>query len=270
MHADEVLRIVEAHGPPVVFGYVLLQQLGLPVPGGPALLMFGALAGAQRLNPLSVLVAVVAGSLAADVAWYEIGRRRGSKVLAFLCKVSLEPDTCVSNTQNLFARHGAKSLLVAKFVPGFDTVAPPVAGTLGIPLARFTAWSAGGALLWFLVYGGLGYAFSGRIAEVAAALDRWGAAVGWIALALFAAYIAWKYVQRQRVLRLVRMARITPHELHAMLTQGADPVIVDARSSVALDVLPLVIPGALLIALEEVERRHTEIPRGRDIVVYCS
>src|SRR6185295_17400281 len=135
-----------------------------------------------------------------DVVWFEIGRRNGSRVLAFLCKVSLEPDTCVSNTQNLFARHGAKSLLVAKFIPGFDTVAPPVAGMLGIGLRRFVGWTAGGALFWIFVYGGLGYVLSDRIAEVVAQADRWGAAVGWIALGFFAGYLTWKLAQRRRVL----------------------------------------------------------------------
>lgn len=267
---DEILRVVESHGLPIVFVYVFLRQLGLPIPGAPALLMFGALAGAGRVHPLTVLVAAVAGSLAADVVWFRIGRRRGSKVLSFLCKVSLEPDTCVSNTQNLFARHGVKSLLVAKFVPGFDTVAPPIAGMLGIPLTRFAAWTAGGGLLWVLLYGGLGYAFSDRIAEVAAVVDRWGAAVGWFALSLFAAYLAWKFAQRRRVLRLIRMARITPEELHGMIVEGRDPVVVDARSGTALDILPVVIPGALMIRFEEIDARHAEIPRDKDVIVYCS
>jgi membrane protein DedA with SNARE-associated domain len=267
---DEVLRTVESHGVPIVFAYVFLRQLGLPIPGAPALLMFGALAGAGRVNPWTTLVAAAAGSVAADVVWFEIGRRRGSKVLAFLCKVSLEPDTCVSNTQNLFSRHGAKSLLVAKFVPGFDTVAPPVAGMLGIPLAGFAAWTAGGAVAWLFVYGGLGFVFSDRIADVAAVLDQWGAAVGWTVAGLFVAYIAWKFAQRRRVLRLIRMARITPEELHGMIVGGIDPVVVDARGETALAVLPVVIPGALLIRFEEIDARHAEIPRGKDVIVYCS
>jgi len=191
-------------------------------------------------------------------------------VLAFLCKVSLEPDSCVSNTQNLFARHGAKSLLVAKFIPGFDTVAPPVAGMLGIRRRRFVGWTAGGAFSWILVYGGLGYALSDRISEVVAQADRWGAAVGWIALSLFAAYLAWKFAQRRRVLRLIRMARITPEKLHGMIVEGRDPVVVDVRSGTALDILPVAIPGALMIRFEEVDARHAEIPREKDVIVYCS
>jgi membrane protein DedA with SNARE-associated domain len=267
---EHFLRFVESHGAPVLFVYVFLRQLGLPIPGAPALLMFGALAGEGRISAYGGLAAAAAGSVAADLCWFRVGRWKGSKVLAGLCKVSLEPDTCVANTQNLFSRHGAKSLLVAKFVPGFDTVAPPIAGMLGIAPARFVAWTAGGALLWLLVYGGLGFAFSSRIADVTASAESWGGTAGWIAGGLFAVYVAWKFAQRQRVLRLIRMARITPDELHAMIAGGERPVIVDARGGVALDVTPVVIPGALLIALEEIDARHGEIPRGREIVVYCS
>jgi membrane protein DedA with SNARE-associated domain len=232
--------------------------------------MFGALAGEGRIHPATALLAAAAGSVAADFAWFHVGRWKGSKVLATLCRLSLEPDTCVANTQNMFARHGPKSRLVAKFVPGFDTVAPPLAGMLGIPGARFAAWTAGGGLIWLLAFGGPGFFFSDRIAELLAKLDDWGGTVGWTAALLFGAYVAWKYAQRRRVLRLLRTARITPEELHAMIVGGADPVIIDVRGQVALDVLPVSIPGALSIRFEEIDARHVEFPRGRDVVVYCS
>jgi membrane protein DedA with SNARE-associated domain len=267
---EQILSFVESHGVPVVFTFVFLRQLGLPIPAAPMLLMLGALAGAGRLDPLAGLLVAMAGSVAADVLWFQAGRWRGPKLLALLCKVSLEPDTCVSQTQDLFARRGVKSLLVAKFVPGFDTVAPPLAGMVGVGLKQFTFWTAGGALLWIVAYGGLGYVFSDRIADLVAAVDRWSGAVGWIAAGLFALYLAWKFAKRQRVLRLIRMARITPEELHAMIVEGRDPVIVDVRGSTALDLLPVVIPGALLIRLEEIDVQHVKIPRGRDVVVYCS
>jgi hypothetical protein len=204
------------------------------------------------------------------VIWFLVGRWRGAKVLALLCRVSLEPDTCVSKTQDLFARHGAKSLLVAKFVPGFDTVAPPLAGMLGLTLLRFTAWTAGGALLWILVYGGLGFVLRDQISGLLASVESWGGTVGWIVGGLFAAWLAWKFLQRRRVLRMIRMARITPDELHAMIVGGQEPVIIDARGATGLAVLPVVIPGALLIAFEEIDARNGEIPRGREVVVYCT
>jgi membrane protein DedA with SNARE-associated domain len=267
---DAILRFVDLHGVPVVLVVVFLDQIGFPIPSVPVLLMLGALAGAGRIDPFAALAAALSGSVAADVAWFELGRRRGTKVLASLCRLSLEPDTCVGRTQDLFARHGVKSLLVAKFVPGFDTVAPPLAGMLGVRLGQFVAWTAAGAALWLGVFGGAGYLLSDRIAELAAGAERMTGTIGWTVLALFAAYLGWKFAERQRVLRTLRMARITPEELHEMIVAGRDPVVVDARGATALELLPFVIPGARLITFEEIGARHGEIPRDRDVVVYCS
>jgi membrane protein DedA with SNARE-associated domain/rhodanese-related sulfurtransferase len=267
---DQILTFFELHGAPVIFVIVFLDQLGLPIPTVPILLMFGALAGTGRVEPLTGLLVAVAGSLCADLVWFQLGRWKGTRVLSLLCRISLEPDTCVSKTQALFARHGVKSLLVAKFVPGYDTVAPPLAGLLGVGVKSFILWSAGGALLWLTAYGGLGYLLSDRIAELAARAEGMGNTLGLVVVALFGGYLAWKVVQRQRVLREIRMARVTPEQLHEMIVDGRDPVLVDARSSAALDILPFVIPGARLITLEEIDARHAEIPRDRDVIVYCS
>jgi membrane protein DedA with SNARE-associated domain len=267
---DAILHFVELHGVSVVLVVVFLDQIGVPIPSIPVLLMLGALAGAGRIDPFAAFAAALAGSVIADIVWFEIGRRRGSRVLSSLCRLSLEPDTCVSQTQSLFARHGVKSLAVAKFVPGFDTVAPPLAGMLGVGLRRFTAWTAVGGALWLLAFGGAGYLLSDRVAEVAAGAERMSGTIGWTAVALFVAWLGWKVAQRQRVLRALRTARVTPDELHAMIVGGADPVVVDARHAAALELLPFVIPGARLMQFEEIDARHGEIPRDRDVVVYCS
>jgi rhodanese-related sulfurtransferase len=176
----------------------------------------------------------------------------------------------VSKTQDLFARHGVKSLLVAKFIPGFDTVAPPLAGLLGVGVASFLLWSTAGAAVWLVVYGGLGYLFSDRLEELARVADQFGTALAVATVVLTGGYLAWKYRSRQRVLRNLRMARITPDELHAMIVNGRSPVILDVRSKSAIDALPLVIEGAQLVSIEEIDDRHLEIARGQEVVVYCS
>jgi membrane protein DedA with SNARE-associated domain len=267
---DEALSVVERHGTPVLFGLVFLDQLGVPIPSLPLLLLLGSLAGAGRIDPMAALTAAAAGSLCADLLWFHLGRRHGTKVLAVLCRISLEPDTCVSRTQGLFARHGVKSLLVAKFVPGYDTVAPPLAGLLGVRVRPFLAWSTAGAVLWLTTLGGLGYLLSDRIAELTARADAMGDRLVLAIVVSLGVWLAWKVVQRQRVLRAIRTARITPEQLHEMIVGGLDPVLVDARSPTALDVLPFVIPGARLIAAEEIDQRHHEIPRDADVIVYCS
>ena len=267
---DAILHFVQLHGVPVVLGVVFLDQIGVPIPSVPVLMTLGALAGAGRINAFAAFSAAMAGAVVADIAWFELGRRKGTSVLSFLCRLSLEPDSCVSKTQDLFARRGVKSLLVAKFVPGFDTVAPPLAGMLGIPRGRFVAWTAAGAALWLLAFGGAGYLMSDRLAELAAGADRLSGTIAWTAVALFAAYLAWKFWERQRVLRALRTVRITPDELHAMIVGGGDPFVVDVRGATGLQLLPFVIPGARLITFEEIDTRHAEIPRDREVVVYCS
>lgn len=267
---EHALEFVGRHGAVVIFAVVFLDQLGLPLPSVPMLLAFGALAGTGRIAPVSGLLLATLASLCADSIWFLMGRWKGSRVLGFLCRIALEPDSCVSKTHDLFARRGVKSLLVAKFIPGFDTVAPPLAGLLRIPTLQFVLWSAAGALLWAGTFGGLGYLFSGHLEELAGALDRFGNTLLWVLLALVAAYVGWKYLERRRVLQSIRLARITPQELHELILDGQGPVILDARGRSEIDALPFVIEGALSLALDEVEARHLELPRGRDVVVYCT
>ena len=267
---EQALDFVGRFGAPVVFLVVFIDQLGVPLPSPPMLLAFGALAGAGRIDPVLGLLAAVCGSLIADVAWFQLGRRKGSRVLGWMCRLSLEPDSCVSRTRDVVARHGARALLVAKFIPGLDTVGPPLAGMLGIGVPSFLSWSAAGALLWTATYGGLGYAFSHDIESVLEAADRFGGALLLVVVGLIVAYFGWKLWARHRVLYTLRMARITPRELHELIANGTQPVIIDARNRAAVAALPVVIEGALSVTLDQVEARQGEIAREREVVVYCS
>ena len=265
-----MLEFVGRHGGPVVFVTVFLDQLGLPIPSIPVLLAFGALAGMGEISPLWGLLLAVAASVAADLAWFQLGRWRGARVLGFLCRVSLEPDICVSKTHALIERHGLKSLLVSKFVPGFDTVAAPIAGMVGAGVVPFVAWSAAGSLLWLVTIGGLGYLFSDRLEDLAAAADGLGSTIGLVVAGLIGLYLGHKFLARQRVLASIRTARINPDELREMILNGDGPVILDARSPSALVAIPFVIEGAQSLTLEDADRRLLDGPPGKEVVVYCS
>jgi membrane protein DedA with SNARE-associated domain len=267
---EETLGLLGEYGQAVVFVLVFLDQLGVPLPTAPLLLALGALAGTGRIEPLTALFVALIACLCADYLWYRLGRWKGASILGWLCRVALEPDSCVSKTHDLFTRYGVKSLLFAKFVPGFDTVAPPIAGMTGVRVVPFLLWSAAGGLFWLLAFGGLGFAFSNRLEQLAGTADRLGGVVLLVLGGLIAIYVAWKYAARQRVLRSIRMARITPEELHALMLDGSEPVILDARSESALALVPFVIQGARRISLEEIDARQGEIPRDRDVIVYCS
>ena len=255
------------HGYAVLFGWVLLEQLGLPIPAAPLLIAAGALARAGKINLTFAVVLPFVALILADLFWYSLGRYRGGRILKLLCRISLEPDSCVRRTENLFIRHGVRSLLVAKFIPGLNTAAPSLAGVFRMPVRRFLIFDSLGGFLWVVTVTSLGLIFSDQLERIAL---RWG---GWLVAVLagsLAAYVLWKFIQRRRFLRRLRIARITPKELMDKLAAKENISIVDLRQPMDIEAFPQMIPGALRIAMEEIEERHGEIPRDRDVVLYCS
>ena len=267
---EDLIDALRSHGPGIVFGNVLLEQLGLPVPAVPTLIVAGTLAASGQLPGGETLLLAVGACLIADFTWYAIGRRFGLKVLRTLCRISLEPDSCVSQTQTRFERWGVNSLLIAKFVPGLSIIAPPLAGAMRLGWLRFAWPSAAGATLWAGSALFVGALFEPQIERLLGLLNaHGGAAVSGLAAA-FAGYLAFKWWERRRFLRDLRMARIDVHDLHALIESGAAPVIVDVRSPTALALQPQTIPGALRVPVDGVGAHVRDLPRDRDIVLYCA
>ena len=267
---NEAIQFLIQHGYALLFAWVLIEQMGLPVPAVPLLLAAGALAGSGRINLALAVGLAITAVLLADMFWYYLGRYRGGRVLKLLCRISLEPDSCVRQTEDVFARHGAHSLLIAKFVPGLNTAAPTLAGIFRMGLARFMVFDGLGAFVWVATFTGLGFIFSNQLEQVADYALRWGGSLVVVLIGSLAAYILWKYIQRQRFLHRLRIARISPQELMDKLSAGDGIMVVDLRQALDIEAVPYRIPGALRMALNEVEQRHQEIPRDRDIVLYCS
>jgi membrane protein DedA with SNARE-associated domain len=266
----EWLEFLVRHGYLVLFGVVLGEQLGLPLVGAPVLLAAGALAGTGRFSLPVALALPIAACVLGDLVWFYLGRRRGSSVLALLCRIALEPDSCVRRTEDVFSRWGARVLLVAKFVPGLNTVAAPLAGVVRMPVGRFLAHDAAGAAFWALAYVGLGYLASAQIESIALALAGLGRGAGLTLGLALGLYVAWKFLQRHRFIRSLRVARITPEEVMARMKDGTSLLIVDLRNADHVMADGLRIPGALHMDPGELGRRHHEIPRDREIVLYCS
>lgn len=266
----EPFSILLTHGYLVVFVWVFADQIGLPIPSLPVLLAAGALAHAGGLSLTAVILLAAGAAFFCDALWFEIGRRRGGSVLKFVCRASLEPDSCVRQTQDMFSRWGSWTLLMSKFVPGMNAVAAPLAGMSGMSGLRFLALNAGGAILFAILFVMPGYIFSRQVDHVmalASASGNWLLAV--LAVA-FGAYLAFKYARRARFIRLLRVARISPEELKEKLDAGADVVIVDLRHALDFAAAPLTLPGAIRLAPGELAHRHREIPRDREIVLYCT
>jgi membrane protein DedA with SNARE-associated domain/rhodanese-related sulfurtransferase len=266
----DATQFIINHGLPLVLGAVFLEQMGLPIPTQPLLIAAGALSATGKFNlPLGLVAAVIA-CLVADAFWFYLGRYRGNQILALLCRISLEPDSCVRRTQNVFTRYGLRGVLVAKFVPGMSTVAPPLAGMSSVSAARFLAVDAAGSLLYAGCFLGIGYFFRNQLEQIGVPFTRIGGGALSLLLGLAVLYLVYKYWQRHRLLRELRMARITAAELRQRLDAGEDLVILDLRPHAALEQNPALIQGAIHLSMDDIEQRQHEIPRDREIIVYCS
>lgn len=265
-----IIAFVIRHGHAVLFTVVLAEQVGLPVPSPPFLLAVGALVGLGRFSLAAALFWTWLASILGDTLWYYLGRRRGRSILRLLCRISLEPDSCVRRTEDVIVRYDAGALVFSKFVPGLSTVAPPMAGMVHMKLWRFLAADTAGTLLWGGAYLLAGYFFRTELERVAAAAWNTGHWLGALVVGLVGGYLGWKYFQRRRVLRSLAIARIAPAELFEKLQSGEPMTIVDLRHLGPDQSVEQRLPGALHMLPAEVEVRHREIPRDREVVLYCS
>jgi membrane protein DedA with SNARE-associated domain/rhodanese-related sulfurtransferase len=257
------------HGLPIIFGAVFLDQIGVPIPAAPWLLAAGALAAGGHFPVFTALGLSVLACLIADFLWFYLGRYRGTQVVSLLCRMSLEPDTCVRKTVNVFTRYGWRGIIVAKFVPGMSTVTPPLAGMAGVRAGQFLLVDGLASILYSSGFILLGYIFSSQITQVAEALNHFGGGLLTIIVILVASYIIYKFWDRQRVLRQLRTAKITPAELGQMLNAPEPPLILDVRPVGELEQDPAIIRGAVHMAMEDLESRQQELSRDREIVIYC-
>jgi membrane protein DedA with SNARE-associated domain/rhodanese-related sulfurtransferase len=259
----------------IIFLWVLVEQIGIPIPSVPVLLTAGTLSATHRVSWIAITLAMLLACLVADTIWFALGRRYGNSVLKLLCRFSFEASTCVSKTEGYFTRRGAVTLLFAKFVPGLSTVAAPIAGQTGMSLPRFLAWDLAGSFIWgetFILAG----RFFGDIAKKSAPFFAW---LGHFAILIFVlmvlGFLAHRIWKQRKFLQQVRELRLEPTELKSMLDMAETnhtppPFIVDLRHP--LDYLPdpRVLPGALRIGPNELKQHSEIIPRDRDVILYCT
>jgi len=267
---DSLDLLIRAYGYPAIFGAMVLEQFVPPLAGEPILLAAGALAGAGHLSVWLAAILGLAGTVAGDLVWFAIGRRGGYRVLKRLCLYTIEPDTCVRRGQDALARWGASALLIAKFLPGLNSIGQPLAGALGMPRLRFLLFDVSGAVLWVGLYVGLGYLFHDQLAVAALLAERLGRWAIALVVAAMAVYLGVKVARRQVFLRRVRIGRIGADELAARITAREAVFIVDLRHELDVRAEPTMIPGAVRIAPEALEQGLVTVPRDREVVVYCS
>lgn len=267
---ESVDAFIRHYGYSALFVGMVVEQFVPPMPGEPLLLGAGALAGTGYFRLWLAVTLALAGTVVGDLLWYEAGRRGGHRVLKWLCRIAIEPDTCVRRGENTFAHRGASALLIAKFLPGLNSIGQPLAGALGMPRHRFLLFDVLGAVLWVGLYVGLGYTLHDQLAEAAALAERLGVRAVVVVAGAFGAYLALKVARRQLFLRQLRIARITVEELARKLDAGEPVSIIDLRHDLDVQAEPIGIPGAVHMAPSVLEQGHAVIPRDRDVVLYCS
>lgn len=267
---NELASVVSDYGLMVVFVNVFIEQIGVPVPAIPTLVVAGAFAAAGKLSILAVFLVAVIACVIADVAWYVAGRIYGNRVMRMLCRISLTPDSCVSQTQERFERWGLNALLIAKFVPGISLLAPPLAGATRIGWLPFLVFNTIGGALWVVAGMGGGMLLGTQIERLLAYLERYGSIAVLVIVAIVVGYVAFKWWERHRFYKMLRMARISVDELYRLMDAGTAPLIVDVRSQIARSLEPRYIPGALHLPMHGFEEHVKELPRDREIILYCS
>lgn len=265
-----MVSFLHTYGYALIFLSVLAEDLGLPVPSFPVVVVAAATTKDLHLTLPGILLVSFSAALCGDLTWYFLGRIRGRSILRTLCSLSLNPDSCISRTENLFVRHGLKSLLVSKFVPGLSAVAPPLAGMLKTSVLRFLLFDFGGIILWGGSAFALGVAFHSQVQSVLVGIITVGR-LGILFLAVpLAGWILFKWLERRRFYTLLERSRISASELKELLDQGKDVIVVDLRSELSYQMDQAKIPGALRIPPSEFDARYQGIPRGRSIVMYCT
>lgn len=264
---DDMLFFLTQYGTLVLFIVVLAEQIGLPVPAFAFLIAAGAFAATGQMTLGVTVSAAVLAALLGDQVWYELGRRRGRRVLHWLCRISFEPTSCVRRTEAFFARHGARALLVAKFIPGLSTIAPPLAGIVGLSMPQYLLYNGAGTLLWVASGIGVGYLFSGQLEQAVSAMAYVGPTTALVLLGIAAGYGISKRLHDRRAARLV--PRLTVQQVRARISSGRSPLFVDLRPPGARGETPG-IPGALLLSADELIATHRGLPRDRDLILYCA
>ena len=255
----------------ILWAAVFAEQVCLPVPAVLFLLTAGALAQGGALNMALVLCVGMLGCLAGDLVWFEAGRYWGSRIMRILFVFSSDPHYWAERAHKVFAKWGLRSLIVAKFIPGLSGVTPPLAGIEGAGRIKFLAYDSLGSFLWLALYAGLGYLFANRLAVIAASATQFEDVLAAVIGVPLACYVAWRVRVMVRMLRHLRLRRITPSLLHKRLTSGTQIAIIDLLEFEEEHEDRAGIPGAVRLDPARLRGRlRVVVPEHLGIILYCS
>lgn len=266
---NDLVALLAAHGPLVVFVATLATRLGAPVPAVPFLIVAGGLSVGGQVSFIAVVIAAVIGNILGDGVWFLAGRLWGYRVMRLLCRISLSADSCVKRSESILGRWGGVSLIVAKFVPGVSVVAPPMAGALGMSNVRFLSYETVAALIWTLGFLIVGRIFNAAIQDVLSVLSRVGLTAAVVCAIALLIFVAWRYHLRRIALRADDIPRIDVQTLLVRMSSGVAPLVIDVRTVEAQALDGHTIPGAVAIELKRLPKGLGALADGRELVVFC-
>ena len=266
---DNLTSLVLNYGLALVFASAFIEQLGLPIPSYPVLLVAGAMSFAGG-DPIFLIVIIgTLGVVLGDLVVYVAGMRFGRRALSVVCKLSFARDDCVRRTEDRFAHYGPWALLFVKFLPGFALVLILLSGVTRLAIPLFLTLDGVGALAYVALPVALGAIFHGAIDSALTAITRWGEYGTALVVGLLLVYLIYRVVDRQLFIRQLRMARISVEELAGLIDTGQSPVIFDVRSSEARQ-REGIIPNSIGARADEISLVAAQYARDVEIIVYCS
>ena len=260
------MHLVVGHPYLVLLASGLMERVGAPLLFSPVLVAAGALAAGGHLRFDVAVWIALATCVIGDTLWYEIGRKKGDRVLSMLCRISLEPDSCVRRSKVFFEKGANRTLIFSKWLPGVSHVVPAVAGLSGIEREHFFVMNAAGSALWIVALMLAGYLPVERM-HVASAV---GPMLFEASLVVLAANVGVKYVQRRQFLKELYKSRITPQDVLQLLDTGEKIVILDLRHPLDSLADPRTLPGAVRVLPNEITSRADMLPKDEEIILYCT
>jgi membrane protein DedA with SNARE-associated domain len=264
---DGLTGIAGASGVGAVFLLAFVENMGFPVPAFPALILAGALSHGGDISLSWAICGATLGALIADALWFRIGLWRGRTVLAAICRLSLNPASCVEASEGRFARHRVTTILIAKFVPGLNAVTPPLAAVSGMPLRHFLIADAAGALVWATVGTGSGWLLGAAAMDSLTAMRGW---LGWFVFGGFLFFLLWNGLSRYLLVRKYAIPRIPAGDLYGKIARGEDVLVIDLRSEDAFVASSVMVPSAVRVKPTVFAHAAKSLPADRELVFYCS
>ncbi|MGH9512896.1 MAG: VTT domain-containing protein [Terriglobales bacterium] len=269
---NHFLATLAHHGYSLLFVVVLAEAVGLPVPAALALVAAGAGSAAGVLNPLAALAVALVAMLLGDSVLFFLGRYTGWALLAFLCRVSANPETCILRSAGSFYKRGKLTLVIAKFVPGLNTMAPPLAGSMKMRPQQFLRFDFAGVLLYVVAYGGLGFVFRNFLASITRGFETAGHVMVVVIVIAMVAYLIYRIriFQRSKIYSVVPRVQVGDLALKLQSEEKDNIVLADVRSHGYYDADSARIKGSIRIEPNNLAAEIETLPKDKDIYVYCT